>query len=285
MEVLLLSKLIRYILFIFVIIFILLIAASSISNYFFNRSANKEVVNLLSKNKGAAKKIIKKTDMNELPRSVQKWLEFSQVLGKERISKVRVDQKAKMRLKKEQSWMPLTAKQYFTTNEPGFIWIAKIKPAPLIHIVGKDKYINGKGNMLIKIMSLVTVADGEGKEVDQGTLLRFLAETVWFPTAALEDYIKWEEIKDNSAKATMTYGNIKASGIFTFGNNGEVKNFTAQRFKELDGKYSLETWSINLSNYKEFNGIKIPTKGEIIWQLADGDFNWYNFEVLNVGYN
>lgn len=280
-----LSKFIQYILIILAIILTSFIAISSIANYLFYRSANKEVENLLSKSKGADKKIIEEADIKGLPSSVQKWLEFSQVLGKERIVTIKVDQKAEMRLEKEQSWMPLTSRQYFTTNEPGFIWIAKIKAAPLIHIVGKDKYLDGKGNMLIKIMSLVTVADGKGKEVDQGTLLRFLAETVWFPTAALEDYINWEEINDNSAKATMTYGNIKASGIFTFGDNGEVKNFTAQRFKELNGEYSLETWSIDVSAYKDFSGIKIPTKGEITWKLADGDFNWYNFEVLNVEYN
>jgi len=279
----LLSKFIPYILIIFAII-IIVIAISSIANYYFNRSANKEVENLLSKSESADEKIIKEADIKSLPSSVQKWLEFSQVLGKEGIITIKVDQKAEMRLKKEQAWMPLTARQYFTTNEPGFIWIAKIKAAPLIHIVGKDKYVDGKGNMLIKIMSLVTVADGKGKEVDQGTLLRFLAETVWFPTAALEDYIKWEEINDNSAKATMTYGNVKASGIFTFGDNGEVKNFAAQRYKELDGEYSLETWSIDVSAYKDFSGIKIPTKGEIIWKLAEGDFNWYNFKVLNVEY-
>jgi len=276
---------IRYILIIFAIILTLFIAISSIANYFFNRSANKEVENLLSKSEGADKKVIEEADIKRLPSSVQKWLEFSQVLGKQRIVTIKVDQKAEMRLKKEQSWMPLTSRQYFTTDEPGFIWIAKIKAAPLIHIVGKDKYVDGNGNMLIKVMSLVTVADGKGKEVDQGTLLRFLAETVWFPTAALEDYINWEEINDNSAKATMTYENVKASGIFTFGDNGEVKNFTARRFKELDGEYSLETWSIDVSAYKDFSGIKIPTKGEIIWKLADGDFNWYNFEVLNVEYN
>lgn len=279
------SSIIRNILVILAVILTLLIAISSIANYLFNRSANKEVESLLSKSESADKKKIEEADINRLPGSVQKWLKFSQVLGKERIVKIKVDQKAEMRLKKEQDWMPLTARQYFTTDEPGFIWLAKIKAAPLIHIVGKDKYVDGKGNMLIKIMSLITVADAKGEEIDQGTLLRFLAEAMWFPTAALENYITWKEIDDYSAEATMTYGNVKASGIFTFSESGEIKNYTAQRYKESNGKYSLETWSVDVSDYKDFSGIKVPTKGEIIWKLADGDFNWYNFEVLNVEYN
>ncbi len=32
------------------------------------------------------------------------------------------------------------------------------------------------------------------KEIHQGTLLRYLAETMWFPTAALNDYLTWEEM-------------------------------------------------------------------------------------------
>jgi len=270
---------------ILVILLLLVIVISFVANYSFNRSANKEVENLLAKNEGASKEIVKKTDIDKLPISVQKWMVYSQVLGKDRIVTAKVEQEAQMRLKKEQSWMPLKAEQYFTFEEPGFIWNAKIKMAPLIHIAGKDKYIDGKGNMLIKIMSLITVADGKGQKVDQGTLLRFLAETVWSPTAALEDYINWEEIDDHSAKATMSYKGVVASGIFTFGKSGEVKNFTAQRYGDFNGEYSLETWSIDVSEYKEFSGIKVPTKGEITWKLNDGDFNWYNFKVINVEYN
>jgi len=270
---------------ILVFLILLVLTTSSIANYFFNRSADKEIESMLMNSNGAEKKIIGEDAVKGLPTSVQKWLKYSQIIGKERIITAKVEHEAEMRLKKEQSWMPLTSEQYFTTDEPGFIWNARIKAAPLIHIVGKDKYVGGKGNMLIKIMSIITVADGKGKEIDQGSLLRFLGETVWVPTAALENYIEWEGINENSAKATMNYGDITASGVFTFGDDGEVRNFTAQRFRELNGEYSLETWSIDVSAYKEFSGIKIPTKGEVTWKLKDGDFDWYKFKVLNAEYN
>lgn len=101
--------------------------------------------------------------------------------------------------------------------------------------------------MLIKFMSLITVADAKGPKIDQGTLVRYLAEMVWFPTAALNDYVEWEEIDANSARVTMSYNGVTVSGTFTFNDKGEVLNFTTERYKETEGEYTLETWSIDLN--------------------------------------
>ncbi len=277
------SKLV-FVLISIVALLVLFILGSFIAKSLFNQSVEKEVEVFFSKveNKG---KIVTKADIEGLPESVQKWLEYSGVVGKERITSVRLKQKADMRLAKDKSWMPVQAEQYFTSEEPGFIWKANIKAAPLIHIVGRDKYEDGKGNMLIKVLSLFTVADSKGEETDQGTLLRYLAETIWFPSAALNEYLIWEEIDANNVIATMTYGEITASGIFTFNDKDEVINFEAERYGEFDGETRLETWSIPLRDYKEFEGIRVPTKGDVTWKLDTGDFNWFNFEVTEIEYN
>ena len=47
--------------------------------------------------------------------------------------------------------------------------------------------------------------DAKGKEIDQGALLRYLGEIVWVPSAALSDYITWEEMDSTTARATMSY--------------------------------------------------------------------------------
>jgi len=267
-----------------VVLLALFIAGSFIAKFLFNQNVEKEIEEFFSKVENKDE-IVTKTDISELPQNVQKWLEYSGIIGKEKITVVRLKQKADMRLEKDKPWMPVQAEQYFTLDEPGFIWKANIKAAPLIHITGRDKYENGKGNMLIKVLSIFTVADSQGKEIDQGTLLRYLAETMWFPTAALNEYLTWEEIDADNAKATMTYGEIMASGIFTFNDRGEVINFEAERYGEFDGETRLETWSIPVRDYKEFEGIRIPTKGAVTWKLDTGDFNWFNFEVTEVEYN
>lgn len=259
--------------------------ASVIANIIFNQQVKKEVKELFDTTVENHNGVIQQADLEELPNSVQKWLKYSQVLGKERINSVRLKQKAVMRIEEDKSWMPVKAEQYFTVDKPGFIWKARIKAAPLFYIVGRDKYQNGKGSMLIKILSLITVADSKGEEMDQATLVRYLAEIVWFPTAALNNYIEWEEIDSTSAKAIMSYRGVTASGVFEFDPQGRVVNFTAERYMEKNGEYDLETWAVSMDEYKECNGVRIPVKGAVTWQLETGDFNWFQFEIAEIEYN
>ncbi|MFO8068416.1 MAG: DUF6544 family protein [Alkalibacterium sp.] len=261
-----------------------IVASSIVANTLFKRNVRAEVEQLFDKVDNKSE-VVSEEDLTALPASVQRWLQYSGIVGREKIVSGRLKQEAEMRMEADGQWMTVEAEQYFTSEEPGFIWSATINAAPFVHIAGRDKYLNGKGSMLIKPMSLFTIADSKGEEIDQGTLLRYLAETVWFPSAVLNDYIRWKEIDEDNAKATMTYGGISTSGVFTFNQMGEVTNFEAERYGEFDGEFSLETWSISVSDYKTFEGIKVPTKGKITWKLDDGDFNWFNFEVREIEYN
>ncbi|HWI54673.1 MAG TPA: DUF6544 family protein [Desulfobacteria bacterium] len=269
--------------FLFAISF-LLVAASIIADSLFTRHAEKEVKELF-RNVDKKTGIVQESDLEGLPLCVQKWLGDSKVIGREKIKIVRLKQKGIMRTTEDGKWMPVEAEQYFNVDEPGFIWIAKIKMAPFIYIAGRDKYRDGNGHMLIKLLSLITLADSRGKEMDQGTLLRYMAEMPWFPTAALSSYIKWEEIDSNRAKATMAYGGITASGIFEFNHKGELVSFFANRYRDLNGRYVLQNWGGITRGYREFNGVRIPNKTDVIWKPETGDFNWYKCEITEIEYN
>jgi hypothetical protein len=58
--------------------------------------------------------------------------------------------------------------------------------------------------MLISVMSTVPIANSSGEEIDQGAMMRFLAEIIWLPSGALNNYIQWEYVNDTTAHATMT---------------------------------------------------------------------------------
>ena len=100
--------------------------------------------------------------------------------------------------------------------------------------------------------------DAKGKEIDQGALLRYLGEIVWVPSAALSDYITREEMDSITARATMSYGGITASGIFKFDENGAFVSFEADRYYYRKEGSTLEKWVITAKNYKEFEGIRVP---------------------------
>jgi hypothetical protein len=229
--------------------------------------------------------IVTKQSLQYLPQIVQKWLIRSNVIGKPMAHSVYLKQKGMMRLKPDGNWLSMRAEQFINAQTPGFIWNAVIDSGFLIPIHGRDKYFHGHGNMLIKAMYSLPIADSTGDEIDQGVLMRFLAEIVWFPTAGLCDYIRWEYVSETSARAIINYGSTTASGIFNFATDGDIKGFEGMRYRDSDNHYSLEKWSIAIKEYKEFNGLRIGHKSEVTWKLASGDFMWLAVELTDIEFN
>lgn len=229
--------------------------------------------------------IIQEEHVLGLPVPVQKHLRYAGIMGKGRVSTVRLRQRGRIRLKREQRWMPFTAEQYYTTDPPAFIWNGRVKLGPLTIATATDKYYQGKGNMLIKLFSLFKVVDATGPEMNQGTLLRYLNEAMWFPSAYLQDYIQWEALNNSSAKATMSHQGVTASAILYFGKQGEITNFVAERYMTADDGYRLETWSTPITEYGEIRGVRIPIKGSGVWSLSDGDFEYIQVEITDIEYN
>jgi len=275
----------KLMLIIFASVFVILVGIVLISSFLFKQKVKTEAAQLFAQHRTVNSNIITEEDLKKLPEPVQRYLKYSQVVGKKRLQTVRLKQQGCFRLRPDQSWSNLEAEQYYTTNPPAFLWYARVKVAPFVWIAGRDLFTKGKGNMLIRLFSTITVADGKGAEMDQGALVRYLSEIIWFPTAWLSEYISWEPIDSTSAKVTMHCGDASASGILHINNIGELTNFEAQRYRTVDNGYSLDKWSTPITEYREMNGFRIPSKGVAAWHLESGEFFYIQVEVTEVEYD
>lgn len=265
-------------------IIILFAAMAGYGSWSFNRMAAKEIQSLAAEVSDA--NVVNLDESESLPPIVQKWLRNSGVNGRG-INTVHLKQSGEMLTSPDGNWMPVTSEQYFTVNPPGFVWLARVNESGIVSFSGRDRYEDGKGHMLIKVLNLFPIVNADGAAIDQGTMVRYLAETVWFPSAAVSDYIKWKELDSLKAEATMTYTGITASGVFTFNAAGDVESFEAQRYYDRDGIAILETWYVAMSpdSYQEFDGVRIPTRSSVTWKLESGDFTWYKLEIQEVVYD
>jgi hypothetical protein len=255
------------------------ILGAGLMNY--NKVVRSEIESIISK--PTEQRIITNEDIISLPAPVQRWLLKSGVVGSTAPQYIHVTQRGLMRTKAEADWMPFTAEQYITIQEPAFVWDATVKSS-FIPIAGRDKFIDGHGNMLIKPLYIYELANGTGPEIDQGTLLRYLAEMTWFPHAAVSRYLVWEQIDDTHARVTMNYEGLSGTGTFTFDRNGDVIGFEAMRFGDFDGEYRKELWSIAITDHKMFNGIRSGGKSEVTWKLKEGHFLWLKLEILDISF-
>lgn len=267
-------------------IIILIVCIFGFSTYKFSTIVESESQHILQNIKAEKIPIISENDVLHLPQIVQKWMLNSGAMGNPKAQTARLKQVGTMRTKPKSKWMPFEAIQYFNTENPSFIWQTKVWAIPLIIMLGRDKLKDGKGEMLIKLAGLVPVVNAsDNPKVNSGTLLRYLAELCWFPSATLNEYIIWETLDANSAKATFTYKNQSVSGIFLFNDNGDFIAFEADRYYGSNKEAQLEKWQITAEEYKIFQGMKIPAQCKVIWKLKDGDFNWLNLEIVSIDYN
>ncbi len=232
--------------------------------------------------------IISVSDIATLPNPVKRYFRHCGYIGRIKMINAKIEfENAFLKRESNNKWMKLKCHQYNSITEPTRIVYLKNNILGVIPFEARDKSQNGKGNMLIKLMKRITVADAKGVEMDISSLVTVLSETFIIPTYALQDYIKWETIDDNNAKATLTYNDTKVSGVFRFNNKGEMISFyTEDRYNaEKDGNYNKIPWSIVVNNYMEKNGMKFPCEIKVIWHTNNGNFEYFKGKISNIEFN
>jgi hypothetical protein len=260
-----------------------LVAAAVVGRVTFERRISREIEEFLRASAEGAPAVVTAADLTGLPEPVQRWLRWAQVVGREVPATVRLTQEGRFRQSEGAAWMPFTAEEYFTTSPPGFIWKTSMAMLPGVSIIGRDRYVDGRGSIEMRALGLVPVANASGPAMDQGALLRYLNEMLWFPQAALSSAITWEPVGATSAKATMTYAGVTTSAIFVFDEEGKPVDMVAERQDLARGR--LETWSTPMSAYGEFEGVRIPVAGRGVWRYDTGDFPYIELRITALEYD
>ncbi|MDX5325299.1 MAG: hypothetical protein LPK80_03475 [Bacteroidota bacterium] len=217
----------------------------------------------------------------QLPEPVVRWLSLSGdgswPSGKDIIH---YRQTGRMLTEKGGNWKDFSAQQWFTTDVPGFLWNAHVGRGSFMPFSGRDKMVDGHGEMRIEAYSFITVVNASGPEIDQGVAIRYLSEIVWFPFAVRKPFIRWTSVDDRSAVASMDYPEGQVDVTFHFDKEGKVSWVEALRFNQDLNK--LVNWRVELdpSSWKEINGVYIPTHASVSWDLPEGPFTWLEVDVL-----
>ncbi len=234
---------------------------------------------------GAGSAVVGEEHLAGLPAAVQRYLTYSGIVGKPWVDTVRLKYRGQFRLAADKPWLGVEADQVYRTNPPGFQWKARFKVAGLPLMYGQDTYKDGQGHMVGKLAGLFTLFDAQGDEMMQGTMLRYLQEMSWFPAGYLNDYIRWQAVDDHAADVTYTYGGKSVTGRMFFDDRGRLLNFIAQRYREHQGSYSLDTWSTPTVEYATIGGVNLPVAGAGVWQLPQGDLSYIKVQLTSIVYN
>lgn len=273
-----------------IIIAVVPITSVGVGDMMFRSQVEQEIENMFASSGNISDKIFTHEQLNGLPEPVQRYLQYSLEEGQSYISYVRLKHGGTIRQSAEQEWMPVSGEEYFTAQRPGFVWVAKASFFPLFWLAAKDSYLVGKGDFQIKLLSLITVADAMGKETDEGELMRWLAETVWFPTALLpSEHLRWEAIDSNSAKAILTSDGFEVNVTFVFNEKGEITQLIGNRYRATEGgSYQMQRWLGYYRDYEQIHGgsVRIPQEIEVAWGDSQAvEFSYARFRITDIEFN
>jgi len=233
-------------------------------------------------------RVFTEDDLEGLPTPVRGYLANVLQEGQPYVDSVRLEQTGKLRPgDATAAWKPFTATQYVTVEPPGFSWEASVSLAPLVSVRVRDQFHDWTGTASVSLFGVVPLETVDSSpELEEAELMRYLAEAVWYPTALLPTAgVEWEPIDDRTANATIENGDVEASLTFSFTEDNEVARVHADRYRRVDGGYESTPWSGYWRAYETRNGIRVPTEGDVVWHLPDGDMHAWQGRITAIRYD
>ncbi len=235
-----------------------------------------------------AKKIFSQDELIGLPEPVQQYFRTVLKDGQPMVVAVNIEHEGTFNMSESgDNWKGFTSVQRVITRRPGFDWDARIKMAPGLAVRVHDAYIAGEGILQGSLFGLFSIVKMIGtKEVAEGELMRYFAETAWYPTALLPGQgVKWEAVSDTTARATLQDGDIAMTLLFRFNESSVIESvYAAARGRTVAGTVIPTPWEGRWSHYELRDGMLVPTRGEVAWILPDGDKPYWRGRIKKISY-
>jgi len=232
--------------------------------------------------------VFTETDISGLPEPVQRYFRYCGYVGREKMTNAKlVWEDVNFKMSPNKPWIKMKYEQYNFVSEPSRFAYINAKMFGVIPLEGRDKFQDGQGNMLGRLAKIITLFNVKGAEINISAAVTYLSESLVVPDCALQQFISWEVIDQNHAKARLEYEGVEAEGIFTFDDDGRFTKFeTDERYMDTgNGKSEKHKWTITIDRYIEKDNIRIPSKMKAIWNLSGGDYEYFNGTVTDILYN
>jgi hypothetical protein len=207
--------------------------------------------------------------------------------NRRRVRRARFTQSGVLRVGEEVGkWQPFTAEQDVVTNPPGFVWNATVRMGPLLSVRVMDAYQNGCGVLRARLLGVVPVARASGPEMDEGEMMRYLAEAIWYPTALVPDErLRWWPVDESSALAVLSDKGREVSVKFRFDDQGMVYRIDADRYRAENRGYRRRPWSAYCGEYALRDGFRIPLEARVVWHFPQVELEYFRGRIESAEYN
>ena len=235
--------------------------------------------------------VLEEADLGDLPSPVAAYIRRSGALGQPRVVSFHANFHGRIRSGPDATWMPLTGQQVNTYGpRPQRIFLMNATrsglPVTVMHV-----FADTTATMRAKLLSLFTVVDASGPEMDRGeTVTVFNDLVVMAPGAIVDAPVTWVALDALHVRGEFTDGDQTISAVLTFNAEHDLVDFVSddRTRASADGKtFTRHRWSTPLTGHHDSNGYRVFTLGKGVWDLGHpgGPFTYLEFQLDSISYN
>ena len=258
------------------------VGAWLVGRWVVGRAVRRAVANLFAPAPAAAvavaARVYQPAQLAGLPDPVQRY--FRRVLrpGQPYLRYARLRHDGQFKAGLDQAWRPIIGEQYFRAEPPGFLW-----RGTTTWFTACDQYVAGRGALTVWLLSALPIVRARGPIYDQGDLVRWLAESVWFPTSLLPGAgARWTPVDDHSATLTLTDHGLTVIFVVHFNAEDEIERCETHRYRDAT---HFDGWVTHLADYRAWHGLRIPTQAEVAWVIDGIEHPYARFTVREIEYD
>jgi hypothetical protein len=157
----------------------------------------------------------------------------------------------------------------------------------MVWVQSRDKYIDGNGEILVRLYSTLPVTQTTGSHLDISSLIRYYSELPFFPWVLADPpFARWEERDDTTALLHVKHSDTTVTLSFHFASDSESLHISSpDRFREVKGEQVRTPWQAAFGDYiVAEGGIRVPARAQVSWFLQGRQFVYARFRVNRIGF-
>jgi hypothetical protein len=233
--------------------------------------------------------LVTDADLALLPRPVAAYVRRSGALGRPRVDTLHARFHGRIRGGPTKPWMTFTGEQVNTFGtQPSRFFLMDAElfglPVEVLHV-----FTAGSATMRVRALSLFTMVDASGPEMDRGeTVTIFNDLCILAPAALVDAPITWTSLDDHHVRGAYTCGANTVTAELTFDDDDELVDFFSddRTAVSTDGTtFTPQRWSTPIGGYRDLGSARLGTIGEGHWHAAAGEFSYIEFDLSDITYN
>lgn len=216
-----------------------------------------------------------------LPEQVRRYREFALAPQHATAAAIRLTQVGEMTLKPGARPRSFTATERLVTDRVAFSWRARFRMLGALAVHVTDRYDRGEGLLEVRLLGR-PMQRRFGPEIARGEAFRYLAEIAWVPQAITRNAeLEWRQLGEKRVQLATRIADRRIAVSLLFDDADRIVQVRAERPRAEAGN-AATPWVGLYSDYQDFDGVGIPSRGEVRWELPEGPFTYWRGTVTSV---